>query len=301
MSDTRPTLIVSDLHLGRGPCTVAALEPIVSQASVFVVNGDVAELHLPGSDERARAELEHLRQMCLRAGTALRCLEGNHDLGVSQERHALLAEGRVLVTHGDAFDPCVAPWSPWAGDARAAVERVLATFPEAERASSRAIFAAARAAAECEWSDPIRARKHAGAWGLLLRPHAILMILRYWQRYPRLAAAFAAGCAPASQVVVCGHSHRPGIWRIDGRTVLNTGHFEFPARPFAVRVVADQIDLVPIERRRGIYRLASTPKARLTLRPASPTAAPSTPLGMPQPSSSATKPSVATFPRAPGA
>lgn len=301
MSDDRPTLIVSDLHLGKGPCTVRSLEPILARAAEIIVNGDVAELHLPGAEAPARAELEALHETCRRLGTRLRCLEGNHDLGVATERHALLAGGRVLVTHGDAFDPCVAPWSPWAGDARAAVARIMASFPPEQRDSVEATFAAARAAAQCEWADPVRARKHAGAWGLLLRPHAVLLILRYWQRYPRLAASFAARCAPAAQVVVCGHSHHPGRWRVGERVILNTGHFEFPGRPYAVRLQGDEVELLRIARRGATYQLVDGPRARLTLRAASATAAPSTPVSMPQASSIEQSSSVARLPRAPGA
>lgn len=301
MSDQRPALIVSDLHLGRGPCTVRSIEPLIAEASRLVVNGDVAELRFPGAEAPAYAELERLRDACRHHGTALELIEGNHDLGVSQRRHALLANDRVLVTHGDAFDPCVAPWAPWADDARAAVARVLATYPVEERDSAEAAFAAARAAAECEWSDAGRARKHAGAWGLLWRPHAVILILRYWQRYPKLADAFAARCAPAAQVVVCGHSHHPGAWRVGDRIILNTGHFEFPARPYAVRVHGDRVELFRIAKSRGAYRLGAAPKASFTLRAAASTAAPSTPVATPQPAKSATRSSVATFPRAPGA
>ncbi|MBX3355458.1 MAG: metallophosphoesterase family protein [Phycisphaeraceae bacterium] len=307
MTCDRTILVLSDLHLGKGPCTVRALEPLLHGAREVVVNGDVAELHLPGAVDRAREELERLRDACCRAGASLRCIEGNHDLGVSGVRHALLADGRVLVTHGDAFDPCVAPWSPWAADARAAVASVLAQYPESERDSADAVFEAARAAAACEWADADRARRHASAWALLLRPHAILLILKYWRRYPHLAGAFAARCAPGAQVVVCGHSHRPGVWRIDGRIILNTGHFEFPARPYAVLIDDEgagepaRVAWQRIRRRRGLYELAPEATASFMLRPAAATAAPSTPLAMPQPSRSATSSSVATLPRAPGA
>jgi len=301
MSDERPTLILSDLHLGKGPCTARAFEALIAGASELIVNGDVAELHLPGATSAARAELDSLRETCARLGTRLRCIEGNHDLGVSKERQALLSNGRVLVTHGDAFDPCVAPWSPWAADARAAVVRTLASYAPELRGSAEATFAAARAAAECEWSDPIRARKHAGAWGLLWRPHAVLLILRYWQRYPHLAAAFAARCSPTAQVVVCGHSHHPGMWRIGQRVILNTGHFEFPGRPYAVRLRGDEIELVRIARGRAGFQLVAAPRARLTLRAADPTASASTPVAMPQPATSAHSSSVAKLPRAPGA
>ncbi|MFM8785793.1 MAG: hypothetical protein ACKOFI_11780, partial [Phycisphaerales bacterium] len=41
-------------------------------------------------------------------------IEGNHDPGTG-ELHAWRAEGAVLVTHGHAFHPAIAPWVPHAG------------------------------------------------------------------------------------------------------------------------------------------------------------------------------------------
>lgn len=285
MSDSGVTLVLSDLHLGKGPCREALLQPLLEGVDRLVLNGDSAEMHLPGAVDAARRELESFGESCRRRGIELLLIEGNHDLGISPRRHALLRGGRVLITHGDAFDPCVAPWAPWAADARAAVARALAAFPSEERASLEACFAAARAAAECEWSDPERAKRHASALSLCLRPRAIASVLAYWRRYPGLAANFAERFAPSAQVIICGHSHRPGAWRIRGRVVLNTGHFEFPAKPHAVRLEGDRVELLPLVRTRRGYSLGASARCRLTLAAASRSAAASMPLSMPLPES----------------
>lgn len=285
MSERRATLVLSDLHLGKGPCTAAALLPLLEDVERLVLNGDSAELHLPGACDSAREQLDRLRGECAARGVAVECIEGNHDLGVSQRKHLLLAGGRVLVTHGDVFDPCVAPWAPWAQQARRAVERTREALPPAERDSLEGRFAMARAAAACEWADPELALRHSGALSLCLRPIAMLQVLAYWRRYPRLAAEFARRLLPQVQVVVCGHSHRPGAWCIEGRTVLNTGHFEFPARPCVVRLEGERIELRGLRRTRSGYELAPSPISRLTLAAASATAAASMPVSMPQPES----------------
>jgi len=285
MSERGATLILSDLHLGKGPCRAALLAPLLVGIEHLVLNGDSAEIHLPGATEAAHRELDALRAACDASEVELTLIEGNHDLGLVERRHALLAGGRVFVTHGDAFDPCVAPWAPWAADARAAVAAAFASFPEPARGSLEARFAAARAAAACEWSDPQRAKRHSGALALCMRPRAVASVIRYWRRYPGLAADFAERHAPQAQAVICGHSHRPGAWRVRGRTIFNTGHFEFPAKPHAVRIEGETVELRRILRTRRGYELAAAPRSRLTLATASPTAAASMPLSMAQPES----------------
>ncbi|MBM4112416.1 MAG: hypothetical protein FJ253_03430 [Phycisphaerae bacterium] len=285
MSERGVTLILSDLHLGKGPCHAAALAPLLDGIDRLVLNGDSAELHLPGAQANAREELDLLHAECGRRGVAIDCLEGNHDLGISDRKHLLLDAGRVLVTHGDVFDPCVAPWAPWAAEARRAVERTLASMPPAKRDSLEGHLAAARAAAACEWADPRLALRHSGALSLCLRPVAVMQVLAYWRRYPRLAADFARRFLPQVQVIVCGHSHRPGAWRVDGRLVINTGHFEFPAKPCAVRIESGTVELRGINRSQRGYRLAESPRVRFTLAAAAPIADASTPVSMPQPES----------------
>lgn len=280
--DPRGTLILSDLHLGRGPCTAERLAPLLADAGTVVLNGDSAEILLPSARDAARRELDALRTRMTREGTRAVFLEGNHDLGISNARHAFLAGGRILVTHGDAFDPRVAPWTPWAREAATAAAEAMERLPESARMTIDARFSAARAAAECEWSDPARAEQHGGVMALLRRPHAVALILAYWRRYPRLAAEFAAAFAPGAMAVVCGHSHRPGSWKVGDRWILNTGHFEFPARPFAVRVRNGAMAMERIRLGKRGYEFAST-VAAWTSRAAAAAAEASTPVWIPQP------------------
>ncbi|MFM1832423.1 MAG: hypothetical protein RLZZ461_739, partial [Planctomycetota bacterium] len=48
MSQDRPTLVISDVHLGRAGMAATAdeLDEIVDVASTIIINGDVAELHI---------------------------------------------------------------------------------------------------------------------------------------------------------------------------------------------------------------------------------------------------------------
>ena len=117
---------------------------------------------------------------------------------------------------------------------------------------------------------------------MILRPRAVLGVLRFWRRFPRLAASFAAQFAPCSRFVVCGHSHRPGAWTVDGRVILNTGHFEFPARPYAVLLRERSIELRPLRPGRSGYELGEPRAAAWPIPAAAASAVMSTPVAIPE-------------------
>ncbi|NBX32990.1 MAG: hypothetical protein EBR07_09730 [Planctomycetes bacterium] len=160
-------------------------------------------------------------------GAACLRIEGNHDPECG-EMCALRAAGRVLVTHGHAFHPAIAPWSPAAADVSAEFRRAFdaaAHVPQPQR-----MLLAARAAA-------IRERQHERARspmailrGMAMRPWVFPLIIGYWRIFPELATRFleiagtasAAEGAPAPQAIVAGHSHRPGAWLI--RMAWRIGH-----------------------------------------------------------------------------
>jgi len=65
-------------------------------------------------------------------------------------------------------------------------------------------------------------------------PWRPLRILGGWAETPFLAAALAARDFPKARCVVLGHTHFSGVWRVRGRTIINTGGFVAMGRPLAV-------------------------------------------------------------------
>jgi predicted phosphodiesterase len=253
-------LILSDLHLGRPDAVRAAVElaPLLDAADRIVLNGDTAELHHRRWRDAAARELDSLRNLVARRGTALTLLAGNHDPCIAAERTLLLCDGALLVTHGDAFHPAVAPWSIRADAMRAAWESAMAGVPPEDRRTLAARLAAVDAAARAEWEGPVP--DHTRVRDLLLRPFAALRILHYWRSAPRLAAAFLRDTMPHVRTVVTGHSHWPGIATADGRTVVNTGAFGRPNTPHAALLEGRNLALHRIRRRNGAYRLDTAPR-----------------------------------------
>ena len=253
-------VVLSDLHLGLAAApTPASLRPVLEGATEVILNGDAAESASPELRARGEDALAELRARLTSMGIACLRIEGNHDPECG-ETCALRAQGRVLVTHGHAFHPAIAPWSPAAADVAAEFRRAFdaaAHLPQPHRT-----LVAARAAA-------IRERQHERAQspmailrGMALRPWVFPLIIGYWRIFPELATRFleiagtasAAEGAPTPQAIVAGHSHRPGAWLIRGKLVLNTGSFTFPGQPYAATIDDHEIALVPLIRTGGEWR-----------------------------------------------
>jgi len=247
-------LILSDLHLGLSPLETRHLAPLIEAADELWLNGDTAEVRHPRYRARGLHLLWELEAACARRGLPLVRLAGNHDHDESFPLHRMLADDRVLVTHGHAFIPEVAPWSVWAREAGRRHREYLLSLPERERGTMHAALRAAVAASEAAWSDTTRERKlHAAA--MLTRPWAILAVLRTWADWPLRTHEFVERHQPQARVVICGHSHRRGCRRVAHRWHMNTGSFNPPSRPAAVWVRGNEVAWIPLSLRRGRYEL----------------------------------------------
>ena len=260
------TIILSDLHFGRPGTSVGdarLLRPLLEDRAHLILNGDVAEVHHPIHRAEAARQTLALLDMCEAMEVSVTLISGNHDPFLSDRRHLLLASGRVLVTHGDVLHPAIAPWSPAAGRMRITHDEALRQFTSDSRDALEARLRATQHAAYAEWSTLEALSKEASESTLasmLRSPRLILQVLRYWRRFPALAAKFAEEYRPDAQIIVVGHTHRAGVWHVGPRTVLNTGSFGFPGRPHAVVLDGSCASLHAIHRTRSGYRLRSTPR-----------------------------------------
>ena len=112
--------------------SAAMIQPVIEAAGTLIVNGDTAELHVAECRERAEREVASLRERCARAGTRLKLLAGNHDPNLVNERHLQFYGRKVFITHGDAIEESVAPWSNAARRMRKQ-HRALLSVPSARR------------------------------------------------------------------------------------------------------------------------------------------------------------------------
>jgi len=258
----RRVCLISDLHLGGGgPSDAFAgkdgrlrdfLDRVASRADVLVIVGDGFDVAQAWSIERIidahRAVIEDL--VALSRVIDVYYLAGNHEGSAAglhavplRYAHRLMIGDRIRVEHGNAYDAHNLP-----GD--------------------RGAFLAARAHAmiEAVIRAPIRIpmRKHYrwstrlghwvfyryGQWQAMLgridralgrgdRAAARLEFLDYWGRgewgdpHGLLRAAPAALAAADVDVLVCGHSHQPGVVAVPGGTYVNTGSWTFEDSTYA--------------------------------------------------------------------
>jgi hypothetical protein len=197
-----------------------------------------------------------LGDRCGRRGVRLVRIEGNHDPDTG-ELHAWRAEGTVLVTHGHAFHPAIAPWVPHAAklaEAFRAHHASLADAAEPERS-----LASARAASLAERHIEQARVPFAELMAMAMRPWTFPQVIGWWRMFPELSARFLERAAAARRaaghpepvVSVSGHSHKGGAWQVRGRLVVNTGSFTFPGRPHAVTIANGEVTLAPLARRAG--------------------------------------------------
>ena len=261
-------VILSDTHLGRPSCaalSAEALRPLWRGASHLIVNGDLAEVHHPQHWAQAAQQTMHLLDLCEQDAVALTLLSGNHDPFISEVRHLHLADGQVFVTHGDALHPAVAPWSPAAGRMRKAHEEALAAIEPESRNHLESRLKASQHASHAEWTQMEEEASHSTVRGMLLRPWAIAQVLHYWTVFPKLVSSFIEEHAPQARFAILGHTHRPGIWTINNRVIINTGAFGFPGRPRAVCLDDGRLEVWPIRCRGGLYEFGPKPLAEYQL------------------------------------
>jgi predicted phosphodiesterase len=256
------TRVLSDIHFGDHASRVdqlPQLRPLLEDVSHVVLNGDTLDTR-PGPNPAHTAECRaSVMDFFPRQVEQTTYLSGNHDADFSTLHHVDLGDGRVFVTHGDIFFDDIVPWSHDAAfiarkiaeelrtvpvnqhhdlDLRLAViRRVAAAVPQRHQSERNRLKFALQYIADTVWP-----------------PSRMLRVIHAWRIAPRRAAEIARRHRPSAGFVLCGHTHRPGIWSDHaGITVINTGSFCRPLPGFAVDLSTDTLSVRRIEQRRGEF------------------------------------------------
>ncbi|MCH7227917.1 metallophosphoesterase [Haloferula sp. A504] len=222
-----PVRILSDLHLGHAASRVEEVEglrPLIAGAGTVVFNGDTWQELATGQRPRAERLLADLRALCGEEGVETVFLSGNHDPGWPGKGWIELADGRIVVTHGDAVLWAGSPWSREAFEREAEVRRLWEEHHQAsEDAGERLQLARAIARA-------LKAASYPKGRSLLRRvldavnpPRRAWEILSVWFSHFKATAGFARRYFPEAEIIVAGHFHWPGVRREDRCEVINTG------------------------------------------------------------------------------
>lgn len=257
------TRILSDLHFGEHACrlhSLAGLGPLLDGVQHLILNGDSVDTR-PGPHPARTAQLRsEFSQFLGRSGTPATLLTGNHDADLSPHHHLSLAERRVFVTHGDLCFPDIVPWSQDAPAIRRRITAELARDPVPAAGELDHLLGVFRRVA-AEVPQRHQAEPHRGKYAVrylvdtVWPPARLLRVLHTWHRAPDLAFGLAQRHRPEARLIICGHTHRPGIWRHrDGRVHVNTGSFCPPLGTLCVDLESDVARVRRVEFHRGEAR-----------------------------------------------
>lgn len=256
------TRILSDLHYGH-PASylkkLRALTPLLEGVDHVVFNGDSVERRFTKEEPQGDADYTALQALCAECGVSPTFLTGNHDPFLTELHHLDLADGAVLITHGDILFPGLSPWSRDAEILRRAQIEELALAGNPRTLEPR-LIASRRASLAIKDLGPYEhhlasVRSLGGflqeIWPLW-RP---LKILGCWAQTPSRASALATRYRPEARTVVIGHTHRAGVWRTGGRLIVNTGSFLPLSGSLAVDVTEKEIIVRKILHHNGSFTL----------------------------------------------
>jgi len=230
----QPVRILSDLHLGHKVSRiedVESLRPLIHGAGTVIFNGDTwQELAKPWR-ERSAAMLQELEDLCADEGVEAVFLSGNHDPGWPGRGWVELAEGRIVVTHGDALLFASSPWKREVMMAPQRIEALWDQHPDAETQVEERLRVAREIARELHATEfPSGRHFIQRAWDALMPPQRAYHMLNAWSSQARRGAEFCERYFPKAEVLVIGHFHWPGTWKVGDRRVINTGAFVSPNR-----------------------------------------------------------------------
>ncbi len=266
------TLIISDTHFGDTIKTAGPVErftSLIKETDQLIINGDGFEFEPAKAKPAAMAALDAITTLCLQNSVQFTTLAGNHDPHDAWPRQLKFASGRILLSHGDAFHPGISPWCSVArqlANAYAAAVADLASQGMPDTLDTRLL--AAHIANKAEWRrehPPAHAPKPTTILNLAKSPHRIIRLAHYWSIIPRMASQFAQRYAPESRIVLFGHTHHEGIWRRQGRWVINTGAYRFPGRPLACTLQHNTLKVHRLNLLNNQYVLAPKPLIHLNL------------------------------------
>lgn len=232
-----PIRLVSDWHLGHPGSrveSIAQVEYLLEGVGTFVMVGDGREELVEGWRARADELWNELQEACRSRGIVFVALTGNHDPGVSSEGWLKLFAGRILVTHGDMIYETASPWSRELFSNRQAVSDFLA-----ERAC-QSLNDRWRCAQEV--GRLLRPKEKMPCHFLgylklaLWPPERLLEVGRVWAGFAKEAGKFAEVFSAESEVVICGHFHRPGEFVVGERRVWNLGSLMKMSKALALDV-----------------------------------------------------------------
>lgn len=248
------TIILSDLHFGKPNSTAVTAQQFRSLwkgCQSLILNGDTTEAHSINSSEKSKALTTELCRLAKEDGIQTTAVAGNHDPEISKTNSIWLWDKRVLVFHGHAVFPGVAPWSWRAPFIRQRREDLLKKGGDGFEDQLEAVRLASLAAAKGEFKQHRPSLLHMASLAI----PASFRVLHSWWNFPEYTSRWVNQFASSAKYVIVGHTHHAGIWNVDGRVIINTGCFGFPSHPRAVIIDEDELTVYRLRLLNNRYTL----------------------------------------------
>jgi predicted phosphodiesterase len=227
-----PLRIFSDLHLGHKASRIDEVEklrPLFRGAGTVIFNGDTWEELSPPWRARSAEMLGQLHQLLAEEGCEVIFLAGNHDPGWEGSGFMELAEGKIVIMHGDALLRSGAPWKREMLANPEVIDELWSHFPDAATDIGSRLELARTIARHMATTHPASGRSLlARVIDAAFPPQRAIQMISAWLRQGAHGARFCKTFFPKAELLIVGHFHCYGIRRSCGRTLLNTGSFVVP-------------------------------------------------------------------------
>tara|TARA_B100000959_G_scaffold278029_1_gene335605 strand:- start:118 stop:903 length:786 start_codon:yes stop_codon:yes gene_type:complete len=246
------TLILSDIHFCESALpdkTAQKFRNLFSGFDALILNGDTTEEHSLSSFEVSREQADALIKFASEDGLQTTVICGNHDPVSSDIDHIWLCDKSVLVFHGHAAFPGIAPWSWRSKYIKKSREEYIKVNGDGFDEQLAAVRQASHEAASGKHKDKRPSLPHM----FLLGIPAFFHVLNSWRKFPNLVSDWVERYAPSAKYVITGHTHHAGIWTRNNRVIINTGCFSFPSHPRAVILENDTITVHRLVLSNGNY------------------------------------------------
>lgn len=245
-------LILSDLHLCKRLSTiedVAELRPLWQGFDELILNGDTEESYSKKHSAKSQRATRALIESAEIDNVKVHLLDGNHDPMISDQHALTYHNDKVLIMHGHAVFPEIAPWTWYASKIKSHREELLLASGDGFDSQLEATRIASDRSAK---SREVKNRP-----SLVEIPYravwCIAKILHTWWRCPSITEEWLTKYAPKTKIVIVGHTHRAGIWKIKNRIIINTGCFAFPSHPHGVVIDGNKLQLFRIRKTNNAY------------------------------------------------
>lgn len=231
-----PVRIISDLHLGHTASLareIDQIEPLFRGVGSVIFNGDTVEMRSEQNRERAVEILEQVERFCTEQHAESYFINGNHDPVISTTNHIDVAEGSLLVTHGDVLFHEEEQHSRWPSFRKTTLcDREVDSLRNGELKCLEDILSTNKRSSEEHDLHHDEFTIPSGHWGQFKTfmkqtwpPKRLAHTVHGWRNTHHQAINLVRVYRPETRCVIVGHTHRPGIWNRHGYYVINTGSF----------------------------------------------------------------------------